>query len=592
MRNNIRTIFYSSIALFSATMTSCEKQLNEYNPGGSTAEEIWTSPQGFVTAVNAAYVVQREWYGKEDGIFMGETGTDLWFNREKNTYARQNTKYEGLSPVDGNPPKQTWMHLWRGINQCNAGIGRIDNAGFTDMVEKNKRLGELRFLRAFYYWHIVESWGGVMLRTKETDSVALHAKRSPVEDFYSLMIDDLLFAKDNLPISWGAEYGRASKKSAMGLLARVYLSRAYYSPDGSADANSWFTKARDMAQEVITKKAELQTDLWATPGELWNPANNKKNGEANKESLYTITWSAKNLTANNQPSGNVTHSTFLTLYSNKPGLTAAIEYGRDNSRRLMPTLFLLDLFDETKDARYEASFQETWASNAASPYAWNATDLTTYNKDASAVPAGTTIPAGSTALLITKNVVADKKTRPYVVYDRNDIYNADGTIKTQSQSTHWVYPALRKFIDLNRPAATPTADIGYNDIFVIRLAEMYMITAEAEHKLGNNQAAADAINVLRTRAAKPGQAASFMVSAGDINTEFILAERGREFCGEWMRWFDLKRMLKGQDFVDYIKTSNPDITLVQDFHRLRPIPQVGEMDALLNREEFGQNPGY
>jgi hypothetical protein len=226
MKHNIRFIFYSSIALFSATMPSCEKQLNEYNPGGSTAEEIWTNPQGFVTAVNAAYVVQREWYGKEDGIFMGETGTDLWFNREKNTYARQNTKYEGLSPLDGNPPKQTWGHFWKGINQCNAGINRIDQAGFTDMVEKNKRLGELRFLRAFYYWHIVESWGGVMLRTREIDSVSLYAQRSPVEDFYTLMVDDLVFAKDNLPLNWGAEYGRASKKSAMGLLARVYLSRA------------------------------------------------------------------------------------------------------------------------------------------------------------------------------------------------------------------------------------------------------------------------------------------------------------------------------------------------------------------------------
>jgi hypothetical protein len=63
-------------------------------------------------------------------------------------------------------------------------------------------------------------------------------------------------------------------------------------------------------------------------------------------------------------------------------------------------------------------------------------------------------------------------------------------------------------------------------------------------------------------------------------------------CGEWIRWFDLKRMLSGADFVARIKKLNPDITLVQPFHRLRPIPQV-EIDALLNgTTEFKNNPGY
>jgi starch-binding outer membrane protein, SusD/RagB family len=592
MKNN-RFILYTAFALVT-TMTACEKQLEEYNPGGTTAEDIWSNPTGFVTAVNAAYHNQKEWYGKEDGIFLGESGTDLWFNREKNGYGRQISKYEGLSGGDPGFSRNGWLYVWRGVNQCNAGIGRIDKAGFTDMVEKNKRLGELRFLRAFYYWHIVETWGGVMLRTKETDSAQLYAYRSPVQDFYALMIEDLLFAKDNLPNSWPGEYARAAKKAAMGMLARVYLSRAYYAPAGSAEANEYFTKARDIAKDVIDKKSELGCELWNNVADLWKPANNKNN----KEALYLISYSAGNLSANPFTDANSEHNTFMALYAPKPGLveavsTATLGYGKVGNRRLMPTLFLLDLFDEATDARYDASFQEEWKVNTPTPYVWSAGDISAYGK-VGLTPGVSSIPIGATSLLITRKAVADKATRNMVVIDRNDIYEANGAIRTPAAAqvtTHWVYPSLRKFQDILRPAAFPAATPGYNDVIVMRLAEMYMIAAEAEMKLGNNQAAADQINKLRERSAKPGQLANFMVTAGQISTDFILDERAREFCGERIRWFDLKRMLSGAQFVERIKKYNPDLTLVQPHHRLRPI-RTDELTALLNGSDFKQNEGY
>jgi hypothetical protein len=154
------------------------------------------------------------------------------------------------------------------------------------------------------------------------------------------------------------------------------------------------------------------------------------------------------------------------------------------------------------------------------------------------------------------------------------------------------WPALIKFAYPNRTA--PNAQPGFNDIFLMRFAEMYLITAEAEFRLGNNGAAANFINVVRTRAAKKtpvNQTAAMQVSAADINIQFILDERAREFAGEQIRWFDLKRSLTPEQWVARIKTLNPDITAVQAFHRLRPIPQE-ELDALLNKDEFGQNPGY
>ena len=578
-------IAYTAVGLFAATISSCNK-LEEYNPGGATADAAYTTPQGFLTLVNAAYGETRYMYGKEDYLFLGESGTDIWINENNGTYAQQLTKYNSLTPSNGNPFRNLWPKIWKGINHCNAGIDRIDNAGFASETEKNQRLGELRFLRAFYYWHIVEQWGGVMLRTHEVNTPELLASRSSVEDFYNLIIDDLLFAKDNLPLSWGAEYSRATRKSAMGLLARAYLSRAYYST--GADADAWFTKAKDMANEVIEVANGWGVAMWATPAELWDPKNNKRNQEA----LFVVSNSALALTTNYDNRANVSHNWYMNNYVGKPGLVGSTIYGRPNGRRLMPTLFLLNLYNESIDARYEASFREKFYSNSRTganhtPFVWDATFAESYNKDKSVV--GKTIDSLDLALEVTKRVVPNKKTVTHVVIDRDDIYEANGAAKNNSGVFGSLFPVLQKFVDPYR--ADFTQEAGYQDIMIIRLAEMHMIAAEAYFRLSDLAAAAESINVIRKRAAKPGQEAAMAITAGDVTESFILDEWAREFCGEFLRWPTLKRMLKGQAFVDRIKLNNPNITAVEEFHRLRPVPQV-ELDALLNGKEFGQNPGY
>lgn len=581
-----KNIIFTIITI--ASLTACNKRLDEVNPGGATADATWTTPQGFITAVNGAYQEQRAWYGKEDGLLNSESGTDLWFNANKANYANQVTRYIGLSGASPSTTLAAFRLFYRAINLCNAGINRIDQAGFTDLAEKNRRLGELRYLRAFYYWHIVEQFGGVSLRTTETTTVELTATRSPVSAFYDLIISDLRFAADNLPVPsfWGAEYSRASKKSALGLLARAYLSRAYYAT--GAERNEFFTLARNTANEVISRKAEFGVDLWTSAADLWNPANNKNN----KEALYIISNST-NTALNYDGNANRLHAWFLTQYSNKPGLVQSIPFGFDGQRRLQPTRYLLDLFNEQIDARYAASFQETWIANSTATgtnaFTWTAAQATTFGKTASVV--GTPVVSGtSLSLQITKNIVADKATRPYVIVDRNDLYNTDGTIKSLTD-----FVALKKFIDITR--TVPNSQPGFADIIVIRLAEMYLISAEAEFQLGNFDAAASQLNVLRTRAAVKTpvnqtaamQTTGAIVQAGGIN--YILDERARELCGEHIRWFDLKRTLTGEQFVTRIKTSNPDITAVEPFHRLRPIP-LAELNSLANGAEFGQNPGY
>jgi starch-binding outer membrane protein, SusD/RagB family len=251
------------------------------------------------------------------------------------------------------------------------------------------------------------------------------------------------------------------------------------------------------------------------------------------------------------------------------------------------------MYNENIDGRYEASFQEVWygnrmVNNLPADYTWTAADVATHRKHSGIQ--GQVIRYGvDTALYITKRSLADEAFRPYPVFDRDTMYltSSSGAITGVN-----AFPALIKFAYPDRTA--PNAQPGFNDIFLMRFAEMYLIAAEAEFRLGNNDAAANYINVVRARAAKKtpvDQTAAMQVTGADITIQFILDERAREFAGEQIRWFDLKRSLTPEQWLARIKTLNPDITAVQAFHRLRPIPQE-ELDALLNREEFGQNPGY
>ncbi|MBD2700070.1 RagB/SusD family nutrient uptake outer membrane protein [Spirosoma sp. BT702] len=536
------------LAFFLLTFTSCKDVLEEYNPSGLTAETVYSTPEGFETLVNAAYTYQRWWYGKEEAYNISETGTDIWTSGSGEVY-RDLTQYLNLQGSNAALTSE-WREFYAAINLCNGGIARIDKAGLSAAL-RPIREGELRFLRAFYYWHIVETWGGVHFTTQETNGIVSTANRTPVETFYNQIFEDLKYAVANLPVTQ-AQYGKVTKGAAQAFLARMYLTR------------NMNKEALEMAQAVITSNTYK---LEANYADLWKMSNLKT-----KEAIYVVDYAA-NLAINDlvnttfNPYGhsrgsNNGHLLFLMKYDDRPGLVRDIVNGRPFNR-YMPTRFLLDLYSDN-DARYEGSFMEVWLANSTSR------------------PAGMNI--GDTAVYCTRKEIPDafEATRKYQTFDRSKIYNANGTTKDNLR-----YPTLSKFMDPTR--ANLNEAQSARDVFVIRLAEVYLIAAEAQMKLGNLQAAADYVNVLRTRAAKPGKSAAMQITSTQVTLDFILDERARELAGEQIRWFDLKRTGK---LVERIKAYAPDNAVnLQDHHVLRPIPQT-QLDAVTNKTEFSQNQGY
>ncbi|HLG38672.1 MAG TPA: RagB/SusD family nutrient uptake outer membrane protein, partial [Chitinophagaceae bacterium] len=449
-----------------------------------------------------------------------------------------------------------WNNFYAAINLCNTGIKAISSVSDYSSQQKTIREAELRFLRSFYYWHIVETWGGVHFTTEPTEGVITVANKTSVDTFYNQIINDLQFAVSNLPNTAPSQYGRAWRPVAKAFLARIYLTRGK-----NAEAIA-------LANDVIANYSFLLLPKYA---DLWNMGNLK-----NKEVIWAIDYSTNlaynDLTTATYPYGhprgsNSGHLLFLMTYDqvNTAILTRDINNGRPFNR-YMPSLSLLNMFDETIDSRYQGSFQTVWYANKAGTVGGNTFAI----GDTAAYTAKTTLPP------------AFISSRKYTTYDVSKTYNSGG-VPIQRK----FYPSLKKFKDSTRTSFNEAQSA--RDVFVMRLAEMYLIAAEAELNIGKTDSAAYYINIVRTRAALPGRVADMQITPAQVTLDFILDERAREFAGEQIRWFDLKRTGK---LVNRIQTLNPDgAGFVKPFHTVRPIPQ-SQIDAVSNKNEFTQNSGY
>lgn len=556
---------------------ACKKKLKEYNPSGVTGENLYATPAGFESLVNAVYSYQRFWYGKEAGYAMTEAGTDLWAPgrsyTDRPTYLSL-LDYKNLNGVNA-VVQAEWAKFYAALNLCNVGLSRISQSGLPANIQRI-RTAELRFLRAFYNWHIVETWGDAPFTTTEIQGAVTVSHRISAKTIYDQIIADLEHACGNLPKTT-PDYGRATKAAAQAFLSRVYLTRGYGSTvvaDLAPDP-SYFQKAIDTAKAVILNGGYSLVPSYA---DLW-PMNKVRNPEVIYAVNYTVSdayWDitgpgfpdADGSTANiNQYGDNNGHMMFLTRYEDFTGGATVRDLINGRAfQRYAPTLHLLNLFDVSKDSRYEGSFQTVWFATKATP--------------AKAPIAAMAV--GDTSLAVYKDEIPAKNNK-YYQFDQSDIYDIAGNKAYLGKMT----PNLKKFMDPTRKDFSIAQSA--RDAFVIRYAEIYLIIAEAYTKLGNTADAATYVNVIRDRAAKPGKKADMIVSAGDITLDFILDERAREFAGEQLRWFDLKRTGKLEERV---KAHNPNIggNFVSPTHWLRPIPQ-NQMDAVSN-SDFKQNPGY
>lgn len=566
-------VIYILILLVMTTLMSCEEFIKEEGHSEYTGENLASTVDGMEALVNACYTGLRFIHGTEEYVLMTEVGTDIYTAGDHYIASPFNTYGPGLN---GSTLENSliWKYLYLALSTTNSTLEFLPESPLTEQ-RKTLREAEVRFIRAHILWNITEIYGPAILITKPIKSKQLTAYHTPVEKFYEQIFEDLNFAEANLPevTPDGADdYGRPTKWAARAALARMHLFRKNYQ------------EAFDYADMLIkSPDFELASDF-AT---LWEIENNGDNGDeypTNPEVIWSVQFAHHNEDINigidqsesNDDTrwplrvGNSLHLLYLPYYQ-VYSFQGVIPVLRDleNGRafvRFMPTLYLLDLYDETMDDRYWQQFQHVYYCNNS--------------------PEGYSLEIGDTAIWITKDVAPDwmkvDSTAPYLVYDRT-MFDEDGYYTERRR----MFLGLIKFRD---PTRLDLQD-GYSgrDVFVFRLAEMYFIAAEAQHYLGSDQLAADYLNVIRRRAAIPGKETDMEITAADIDIDFILDEKGREFAGEYIRWFDLKRTNK---LVERVRLHNPDCwDNIDEHHMIRPIPQT-QMNSITNRNEFQQNPGY
>lgn len=595
----------------SLSFASCD--LDEYNPSNEGAATVLATEQGMEGLVNQLYFNYRwKYFGREDPVLYLEGSADIWANTpEKNEYGMQITRYRNLQGIHPQT-KSLWERNYDNVNIANTVLQYLPTTEGLSAETRADFEGEARFTRAYTYWWLVEFWGDIDMRTVTADEPVFVAHRTPRATIYDqIIIPDAEIAAANLPVQpYKGNVGRATKKAAYALLARVCLARAQYEPAGSATQMAFYQKAYAAAKYVMDNKAGLGIQLYNTYDEIWQAKNNK----TNTEFLWVITHSSiKDLNKNpNNP--NRLHCYWSPRLVEKAGITNtgdSWEYPKENAL-LMPTYYFLNLWKDW-DIRYQVLFQEEFPEyNRRGSYTWDPTMVGNYNAPASLV--GKTTPNGQTVLKFTKNHVtaADKEAaaaQGYALCGLEDTYdvanvNAQGgcRISPNIKVKFEPFPRFRKYRiwdrDPNGTILMPAANgqACYADVPVIRYAEMPLIAAECQIALGNPAGAAQIIKdeIRNQRIVAPGHTlaeAQADVIPSKMTIEWILEERARELCGEWLRWFDLKRTHK---LVDYIKQHNPawDGNDVVDEHNyLWPIPNTF-LDKLENAEEFGQNPGY
>jgi len=542
------TLFLLAALMGVALGVSACDSLVEQDVKSQVSDAYLQTPEGFESAVNGAYSSLRAWYAKEIGGTMTVFGTDTYMEGSDGSWKHYDDYTGALGPTDGFT-EDLWDTMYEGINNANTVINRSDEIEGLSQEVLNQRVAEAKFLRAHHYFTLVRHYGPVHLTTEETPGVETEASRAPIGDVYGQIIADLQDAIGTLPVEV-EDYGRATKPAAEHLLSKVYLARGWSEASQSGD----FAEAEALAETVIN---DYDFRLLEDFGEVF-ALDNQQNDE--------VIWSVQyDLNQQINGDGNNFHLYFLMEYDVRPGMSRNVRDGRP-WKRFRPTEFTLETLmeDRTNDVRWDRSFKDVFISNNPGTFTCDGVECNIAEGDTALYFPGFEMPQ------------AEQERRDYMVY-------------TPSEYTDKVYPTLTKHLDPNRPTINDPR--GSRDFIVYRLAETYLMAAEAEVLQDKSGQAADHINEVRVRAAREsvqGSEAAMRVDASQVDVDFVLNERGRELLGEMKRWYDLVRT---NQLVERVRDHNPfgSPNVQENKHELRPIPQ-SQRD--LTDGEFPQNPGY
>ncbi|WP_300725031.1 RagB/SusD family nutrient uptake outer membrane protein [uncultured Bacteroides sp.] len=641
--NKIKLV--GTVAMAALVIGSCSDILDE-QPRSSYDVTFFKTKKGVEGGITSLYAHLRYLYGQAYWYNICLTGTDeaTWGQS-----ADGNFKDADLSGVGNLDPSSSrsdvlWGTAFSNINTAN---GIIENGVSVGVDEQ--LLAEAYFFRAFDYFLLVQTFGGVPLdlgsgELKFNISPSRSSVRNTVPEVYKAIFADLKTALNDLP-DQPRVTGGVTKNVARLYLSKAYLTYAWwlknpndiptYPEAARTDLDGhdyawYFQQAYDIAIEAIKNPGpyDLEKSFY-----LVNAGTNDRNKEIMLYADHTESdeyYNGGSLTygsggAPDNFAGWMMNWNYTDLWGQVDGSNVAPvirvaeqAYGRPWSRMAPPHgVFTHTFADKVNDSRYDGTFTTVIRTN----WSTNGNVWTTVN-GANGLPV-----SEGDALLSFLN-----EDDPAIQYP-NDAGTSNvgaGTLSGRadyvmgpSSISRRVFPALWKLgpyrTDNGSGPGQPNAGSTrpYN---IAKFSELYLIAAEAAVEGATTQtlySARDLVNVLRARAGVwtfsnaenkevtiDHSAEMVAATPATIDINYILDERSREFFGEGYRWFDLVRTQKWNEYADtYVicGTEKGDHTpqtytrTIEKKHYLRPIPQ-GQIEAMVDMSESEikayQNPGY
>ena len=675
-----RSLVGLTIALF---VNSCK--LDEYNPISLSEQDVLSKYEGWKAYQSNCYTgLWGTLIGMPFGI-CSEVGTDLWTFPSNSANYREVIAYQDLT-ISFNLVSNTWNYAWGSIRDCNKTIQLAPDLTDGKASDINTLVAETKLLRAYYYSVLVTQFGELPLITTDDPIKNLNPTRNPVPEIYAQIVSDLRDAFNNLPVApFENNLQRATKKSALGLLAKVYAQGA---GEGLTEGGkSYWLRAKECADSLINNMGTYGAAMYDDFGKVFAAANNRSNQEVLFTAYGLDPYSASydNATANSKPNLYLHYypkfddafGTGDVFKKSVNSNTSNAYYGRLNQAFIAPTKYLINCFNATYDKRWENTFATAFTNysgvqaiaslGSGVPTPANVTYTTAtvtltaamctkYGIDAKHIGkkiypyvdvnarnaskgatwqyipqvwnkgATTGTPTGNLTTVANANVhpypltsdedrffaylskdklsATEKADRAYVTVNIDDLFdpsdptgstykaNAAGNGLTPN-SLATLFPAMQKF-NHNFDGGWLGGDFQrkLGNIMIMRMAEVYLIAAEATlHTGGNGAAAAQYLNVLRKRACRNpadyNAGTGMQLTSASMNDVFD--EYARELCGEFNRWALLKR---NKAFESRLQTYNK--RAFSNFnpakHYNRPIPFTF-LNQINNANEFGTN-GY
>jgi len=500
-------IALSAVALTVIGTTSCKKSFLDEELKTQRNYDYYSTADGINAAVIALYNYYRYPFLFEQGYSTTNYGVDEFTvggdnsNHDWNDYTANLSSAVVIININTTLTSAIWDNMYKAISIANIVLANAD-AVVTDPAANTLCKAEASFARAFSYFKLVQQYGGVVLKLKPTVGVERFFVRSSKEECVNQIIADFRAAYAGLPAA-ESKKGKLYKDAAAHFLAKALLYRA---SEINNDWNSSY-KTADIA-ECITLADEVIGHHTLAPNFRDIFAFTGPDGP--NESLSEIIFAAQFSSVNTAVEGNNMNVYFISQYNNLTGFTRDIAGGREY-QRLRPSDYMYDVFDLQNDSRFWKSFRTKQnLNNYATATQLSGTDSVTMTPYSYA--------RGDLGLIYLINAKSDTrfdKSRKNIknhtgVFYLNTFtgkptphaycrYFSDGSDQLRAPANNNRFPSLNKYLDGARPNHNYTN--GSRDGILARVAETYLIKAEALIRQTKYAEAIAVINIVRARAA-------------------------------------------------------------------------------------------